>query len=599
MKRVELSEFSFTRSFVFFVRKKRLKSRSLRRVLKQIKKDIALENPAPLIVRYKLALGTLPPTYANVSLVLGETVRSPTFSNGTLYERVIAYTLLLETKDYAALQLRHVGIGDIEPLLEYYKFAPYSQVTSVLSDKANILKIVSRIINPAQSGLTGRAYEGNSLQNEMPQFGSGKTIPRSLKANDNGDMISVTANSSRITTYGQAVDLDGIGKWFFKICGLLSANQRSSFLARFAEPIDFSTAMPNLSTQLIVFDTLALQRRIEEDGLVWRRRFKRKGQRLLSRPMATSQMVDQAVAQLAKNSVITGGSFHLGTVTLTASKLKIQLPGLKHFSLFDGKKDISLSSYINSKDLFSIYFDVPDHVYMGGVLFRDSGLLGEVDSVIATLEGIIALNAADREKVDYSKSRPHPAKNLLTNFPPTSVFAIAEQHFNAAEYIFCDDLGDEWADHIVIDSVERKLTFIHSKHGDPTTGASSLHEVVGQALKNMGNLLCMPSAMARKIPRFARDYSDTQISLVRKAPLGQAIAAVEAAVIHILSDNELRREAVLCCSFLSASQIQKELQSLRRNLKVRPHIRQLLWLLSYFVAACKELNVIPRILCRP
>lgn len=576
-----------------------MKSRSLRWVLKQIKEDIALENPAPVIVRYKLALGTLPPTYANVSLVLGETVRSPTFSNGTLYERVLAYILLLEKKEYAALQLRHVGIGDIEPLLEYYKFAPYSQVTNVLSDKANILKIVSRIINPAQSGLIGRAYEGNSLQNEMPQFGSGKTIPRSLKANDNGDMISVTANSSRITTYGQAVDLDGIGKWFYKICGLLSTNQRSSFLARFAEPIDFATAMPNLSARLIVFDTLALQQRIKQDGLIWRRRLKRKGQRLLSRPVATSQMADQVVAQLAKNSVIAGGSFHLGMVSLTASKLKVQLPALKHFSLFDGKKDISLSSYINSKDLFSIYFDAPDHVYMGGGLFRDSGLLGEVDSVIATLEGIVALSTADREKIDYSKSHLHPGKNLLTNFPPTSVFAIAEQHFNAAEYIFCDDLGDEWADHIVVDSVGRKLTFIHSKHGDPTTGASSLHEVVGQALKNMGNLLCMPSAMARKIPGFAGHYTATQIPLVRKAPAGQAIAAVEASISQILSDNQLRREAVLCCSFLSATQIQRELQSLRGNIKVRPHIRQLLWLLSYFVAACKELSVIPRILCRP
>ncbi|MRV74062.1 hypothetical protein GJ700_20340 [Duganella sp. FT92W] len=598
MQKVDLNEFSFTRSFVFLRQNKRVKSKEIRRQLKEIKFRAGLENSAPIIVRHRVSLGTLPPTYGSVSLLLGETVRSPTFANGTLHERVLAYVLLIESEGYAAMQLRHLGTTDIEPLFNSYALVPYAQITSVLTNGANILKIVSKIINPAQSGLTGRAYEGNSLQNEMPQFGSGKTIPRSLKANDNGAMISVTASASRITTYGQAVNIDQVGKWFYQIRTLLEQNRRSTFLSRFAEPVDFATAIPNLAPSLVVFDALGLQHKIAQEGLVWRRKFRKQGERKLTRPVATSQMADYIVAQLSRNAIIKKNEFSFGKIDIGSSKIKVDLSAFRNFTLFDGKKDLALSTFVNSRELFSIYFDSPDHVYMSGAIYRDSGIVGEAQSVIAAIEGVDALARADREKIDLSRDVPHPDKINLDRFPDTSVFAIAEEAYQHALFIFCDDLGDEWADHIAVDSDNKTLSFIHSKHGELTTGASSLHEVVGQALKNMGNLLCLPSAMGRKIARYNRTYHGTQIPLVRRAPAGATAVQIEESVVQILSDNLLRREAVLCCSFLSAGEVIAQLTKLKDGQKVRPHIRQLLWLLSYFVAACKELSVVPRILCR-
>lgn len=597
MKFVNIRDFGFTRSFVFLHQLERVKRKKIRHILTSIRTDAKLENVRRLIVRHRVELGGNPPTYGSVSFLLGETVRSPTFANGTLQEHVLAYLLLIEAQGYAAMQLRHLGSSDVSPLLEVYRPVSYSQLTSVLTNNANILKIVSKIINPTQSGLTGRSYEGNSLQNEMPQYGSGKAIPRSLKASDHGGMISVTAGAGRITQYGQAVNVDQLGHWFAHIHSLFEANGRSAFLARFAEPVDFKTAIAQLGLSLVVFDVLGLQRKIAEEGLIWRRKYKKKSQRKLTRPKATPQMIDHVIRELSKNAIVNSGQMPLGEVVVTGEKIKLELGAFRHFTLFDGRKDYSLSTYINNKELFSVYFDKPDHVYMGGGIYRDSGIIGEAQSVISALTVVTDLTSADREKIDLSRDQLHPNKAALTDFPASSVFAIAEKHCASATYVFCDDLGDEWADHISICAVEKKLTFIHSKHGKPTTGASSLHEVVGQALKNMGNLLCMPAAMKAKIAGYSVNYVGTNIPLIRRFPAGETIPQIETNVVQILSNNDLRREAILCCSFLSENEVTKQLTSLMTGKQVRPHIRQLLWLLSYFVGACREVNVVPRILC--
>jgi len=478
MRRAQIADFSFTRSFVFFRRKRRVKSRSLRWALKQLAVQADLENMAPPVVRHKLTL-TAPGAYVNASMVLGEIVLQPAFANGTLSERVIAYALLLENEHFAAIQLRHISVNDIEPLLEAFDFVSHSQITSVFSNSARILRVAARIINPAQRGLTGRAYEGKSLQNEMPQYGNGKTIPRSLKASDSGETISVTAGASRITSYGQAVGIDRVGDWFHRMSSLLSTNQRSTFVSRFAAPIDFASGIRDLTPKLIVFDTLALQNHIKDDNLVLRRKFKPKGSKKTMRSKATLEMYSNVISALENMATLKEAAFPLGEINTNTSSLKINLSVLKNFTLYDGRKDVSLSAYINKKDLFSVYFDSPQHVYMSGSLFMDAGLLAEIDSVIASLEGILALTTADREKTDVSRDRPHPNKANLTSFPNSSVFAIAEGVFAHADYIFCDDLGDEWADHIVINNAGKTLSFVHSKHGAQSTGASKLHDVVG------------------------------------------------------------------------------------------------------------------------
>lgn len=55
-------------------------------------------------------------------------------------------------------------------------------------------------------------------------------------------------------------------------------------------------------------------------------------------------------------------------------------------------------------------------------------------------------------------------------------------------HIVCDDLGNEYADHIVIGN--NKIIYVHSKCYAvlKSLSASALQVVIGQALKNIGNI---------------------------------------------------------------------------------------------------------------
>ncbi|TOJ01974.1 hypothetical protein CGI47_24710, partial [Vibrio parahaemolyticus] len=75
-----------------------------------------------------------------------------------------------------------------------------------------------------------------------------------------------------------------------------------------------------------------------------------------------------------------------------------------------------------------------------------------------------------------------------TAFAEGSMFHFVENLHEGDDYVFCDDLGIEWADHITFNLNEGSIAFIHSKHGDETTSASKLHDVVGQGIKNLGNM---------------------------------------------------------------------------------------------------------------
>jgi hypothetical protein len=601
MWRAELNDYVFTRSFVYLEKIRKMKSGVLRCALTEIARAAGMSNTCTPVVRAKLELSQppAPPLFGTVSFIVGDVIKTPTFATGTLNERVLAYVLLLEYADYAAVQLRHVPVAELDPLLTHHDLASYAQVTSVLSDSANILKIASRIINPAQNGLTGRAYEGTSLQNEMPQFGSGKTIPRSLKANEGGETISVTAGASRITSYGQAVKLDIVGVWFHRICTKLLLSRQSRFVSRFAKPVVFEREIQRLQSKLVVFDTLGLKTRIAEDGLVVVKKF-RKANRQTAYAKITDSMLDYRLDLLTQNQSVVSDKFEAGALIRTRKKLKVELPFLKGYATSDGSKQSPLATYINAKDLFSVYFDDTEYVQLGGSLFRDGGLIAEIDGVIGALSPLNRMASADREKIDPSRDHPHPLKTTLTNFPPTSVFDIVEQHYTGAKYIFCDDLGDEWADHIIINDKDHTLTFVHSKHGKPSRGASKLHEVVSQALKNMGNLLCLPESMRQKLSGFDNTFmKGSLISRVRLRPQGELFAQTLDRVDLQLSSNRLQRQMVLACSFLSAGDCRNDLTTLKNGGQVKASVRQLLWLLSYFVAACREVSVVPLILCKP
>lgn len=65
----------------------------------------------------------------------------------------------------------------------------------------------------------------------------------------------------------------------------------------------------------------------------------------------------------------------------------------------------------------------------------------------------------------------------------------------------------------------------------------------------------------------------------------------------LFKDVKLHRKCILSFSFLSKKEIEREFVKLKRKKPIKPHVIQLLWILSSFSHAVKEVNAIPMIYC--
>jgi hypothetical protein len=67
----------------------------------------------------------------------------------------------------------------------------------------------------------------------------------------------------------------------------------------------------------------------------------------------------------------------------------------------------------------------------------------------------------------------------------------------------------------------------------------------------------------------------------------------------LLKDFKLNRSCILSCSFLSKKNIEKEFNKIKSGKNVGGHITQLLWIISSFAHAVRDMNVRPIIYCKP
>nr|PMH93773.1 hypothetical protein BCU56_21600 [Vibrio lentus] len=94
---------------------------------------------------------------------------------------------------------------------------------------------------------------------------------------------------------------------------------------------------------------------------------------------------------------------------------------------------------------------------------------------------------------------------------------------------------------------------------------------------------------------YSNNSVQTDISRVRKGDL----TTIEQDLEHLLKNYQLHRKCILSCSFMSKSSIETQFQKIQRGEAVPGHITQLLWIISSFAHAVRDMNAIPIIYCAP
>jgi hypothetical protein len=278
------------------------------------------------------------------------------------------------------------------------------------------------------------------------------------------------------------------------------------------------------------------------------------------------------------------------SLTLKAAKLKniiIQWEA-------GDKDEENLLSYLNRANEFVIHFSNYKFIYFARKLFSDNKLLGDLDGLMRIFKPYEKLGQVNSEKGLKFTAR---SKKFSSN----SIFGFVEKHFGRqTDFLICDDLGNEWADHIGLS--KDAIMFIHSKYGKPGLGASQFQDVNGQAQKNLGNMVPADHQWEGKCRSWANYYkingTVTSIDRIRKGTnAGDAVTYYK----RLLNDPNVKKQVYLVINFLSKSDFRKKLIALRQGNQVtnKNQVIQLLWFISSLISSCWETGTEVYVCCAP
>lgn len=516
-------------------------------------------------------------------------------------EQKLAYLLIVDFKDYVFITRKN--ISSIDKLL-YDKLAPidYSILNTLFVNNTTYFeKFALNNTSVAQDSIRGKTIEAIDLKKSFSPYGAGKYVLSSIRIKNDEEKTSIAFNTSRITKFGEKKYLDSIFIWAHDVIEKIRSHvQVNSFLDVFAVPIEFEVHRDNLVPISFLFNLRKFHEDVESGRLLnCEFRLSEVSVRQISLQRILTAL--QNVFDVETVVTGTGRTYKLKTafaddIKLLLNKKSITVHSNKVSKLiltFDNGKEVSLTNYFNYHNDFIINFEDISLVYTNRKLFKDSKLISYIDSFIEALNGRTELNAVVSEKGNFT--------NTSTDFTTNSIFGFVESRvIHDADFSFLDDLGNEWADFIKIKA--NTLTFIHAKHGDSQFSASKFHDIVGQALKNIGNMTPSNEQLDAKAIIWRNTYNidgtNTAITRLRRgANLADGIIAYK----KLLLNPNLKREIVLAVNFISRAQLRDRLNRIKTgaSFSEKNQVVQILWLLSSLINSCQENGIGVHIICKP
>ncbi len=517
-------------------------------------------------------------------------VRPVYFIDEALEDRVYAFILLIEYKNYLAIFKK--SCANISELIkEHFTLVDSSGLTATFNDNdVEFQKIALRNMTVSDRAMRARSYEAADLKGLLSTHSAGRSIPFYLKLRQ-GAITKTISGTGRLVESSQRKSLDEIAEWVKEQVELIeNPSNENNFLDSFAKKVELSDVLDICEPSAILVESTPLYERIERDGLTLKYKTARNVNVVVS-----SRVKNKLFAALENVYELDSECKVVGRETCSRLRkneksLTLTSKALTKFRVIENGKEITLQKFIVKNGFYSVTFTDPKFMYFMGSCFEDSSGISEINSILEILHPKPEIPTVTSEKGSFTTAS--------TEFDADSMFGVVESLHQGDDYILCDDLGIEWADHITLNKTESNINFIHSKHGSSSTSASNLHDVVGQGIKNLGNMYFTKEQMVERINgKFSNKYNsngnNTSITRIRK---GDA-ALAEGYLDGLLKDYKLHRKCILSCSFLSKSAVTVEFSKIQRGESVSGHVIQLLWIISSFAHAVKDMNAIPIIYC--
>lgn len=524
-----------------------------------------------------------------VSIKAYITKRPVNFIEGNEYQDSIhALVALFEINNHLVV-IRKSCAPFQDTIDRYFSKVPYSSFSKSIDPSARFQKLSLRNLTISDKAIRNKSFEAFDLNGVLSTHTAPWSIPYYLKVKDQNSTKSITTSSSRITEYSPRKKLDGIAIWANEQVSQFNSSTTShEFLSSYAIPVELKDVLAITSPSAILIEAARLEQLLgDEEREIYLgtknkliRKLKKNGVRLLFSALEHVYEIENDMIQGVSSTKISRNK----------SSLTFNSYPFHKFLVNHEESHITLQRYIIENSLYSICFKDPAYMYYLGNCFKENAKSSGIKPILDILSPKKELLEATSEKGEI--------KPQSRSFSARSLFGIVEKLFKHEDYIFCDDLGIEWADHIVLSKNDPSISFIHSKHkANVSSSASNLHDVTGQAIKNLGNMFFSTEEFVnRKMPKFISPYTGSLLMRCRRGRKSKLPDFIDS----LLARPQLHRKCILVCSFLSKNDVEENLKLLKSNpAQTKGHVVQLYWILSSFIHASKEMNVIPEIICKP
>ena len=546
--------------------------------------------------------------HALCSLLVFTYNADPTFVNygqnpvpQDLVEKKAGYLLMIEISDYVVFIKKNANhmatfIDQLQPI-------DGETLSGILISGQGTTFQQVRIANMSTNAnaMRNKTFEAEDLESTMAMFNANNSIISTVRLDDQQNGVcTLSVSTSRLSKFGAKKDIQDTLVWVDEIIDALENYQpRDNFLKRFALPVTWKKEKGHLTPVSLLINKQELLNYVGRNPTFYRMvngqptALTIAEQRLLLRLLARTYM-------LKRLSDKDYACYFIGNLHLSIRAAGIGLKGQSVVNEILYEKEAGqyekLITLINRLACFTISFDDYQYMFYGRRLYKNGQIVKDIEAIKATLIPLQALNASSSEKGDNYTIND-------TEFHQNCVFRIVEDEFAASTCLVCDDLGNEWADHIAVNG--DTISFIHSKSnnmaGKTSLSASHFQDAIGQALKNIGYLNPTDDFLMAKRRNLANNATynlnqqQTSIQRVRRGTAQQFMNEIK----RLRMSPNFTREVCLAVDFLSRQELIDAFDKIVEDIPFRQknYTVQLIWLLNAFISTCKDADLHCKIYC--
>ncbi|WP_339289769.1 hypothetical protein [Paenibacillus sp. FSL E2-0201] len=531
------------------------------------------------------------------SLCIFKYEAKPSFLNNERIKEIkLSFLLIVEFDNYIIISKKSIsGLDDL--LKGYTQEIDYSILSNLfVEDSTQFEKLSMNNMDVSDNVIRSKNLMARDLKESISPFNSSGYILRNIRLVNKDEKISLALNTSKIGKLGNKSNLDIYFTWVTEVINKVNTSApKETFLNNFSSPSSFEDDIEQITPISILFILEELFRWYE-NGEIQAATYKGREINLLRFLKRYEKVLPIQEEQVLGYKRYNIKNKYDNSLKLKINKSAITLTStmLKHVLFVDSNDEqFDLLTYFNKTQNYKITFNDVGYIYWSKKLFKDHRMLGNLDYFFKAFITNSRLKSCTSEK---------GGTNLATSsFTNNSIFNFIETHMSSgATYLFCDDLGNEWADYIEIRSHE-SVSFYHAKHGKVGLSASNFHDVVSQAQKNLGNIYTSSVALNKKKTKWKSMYNNSEypssnIKRIRKG--NQVERGLEMFIKTILAPNT-KKQVYLVVNFISLSDLKSQLLALRNGNTSRLETTQIFWLIQSYILSCKELNVDGYIVCAP